>query len=60
MVIHDDVLLNPALNERNFRDTFPLGPDDGFYPSLMPLPASHTHSAAQVTRTARSACTSRH
>ena len=32
MFVHDDVILNPKLNERNFVDYFPLGPEDGFIP----------------------------
>lgn len=34
---HDDVLLNPNLNERNFYEFFPLGSDDGFIPDFVPL-----------------------
>ena len=36
---HDDVLLNPQLNERSFPDIFPLGPNDGFISRAGPLPA---------------------
>lgn len=39
-VIHDDVLLNPILNENNFLDYFPLAPDDGFIPSIV-KPGDH-------------------
>ena len=28
--VHDDVMLNPRLNQSNFYDVFPLGRDDGF------------------------------
>ena len=35
---HDDVLLNPQLSERTFRDVFPIGPNDGFISHVTPLP----------------------
>lgn len=34
LAIHDDVLLNPALREENFLDTFRLGPHDAFIPRI--------------------------
>jgi hypothetical protein len=37
IMVHDDVLLNPALDERSFRRYFPLGRDDGFFPSAESL-----------------------
>ncbi len=35
---HDDVLLNPQLNERSFPEIFPLGPNDGYISRAGPLP----------------------
>ncbi len=32
--VHDDVLLNPQLNEKTFPSLFPLGPRSGFIPEL--------------------------
>ncbi len=35
---HDDVLLNPQLNEASFFETFPIGPKDGFISRVGPPP----------------------
>jgi len=43
--VHDDVLLNPQLDERNFLASFPLGPDDGFIPWTHQAPAGIDHWA---------------
>ena len=36
---HDDVLLNPQLNEHRFPELFPIGPNDGFISRVGALPA---------------------
>jgi hypothetical protein len=38
LVIGHDVLLNPCFDERTLLDKVPLGRDEGFFPSLAPLP----------------------
>ncbi|MFG5408123.1 hypothetical protein ABXN37_08380 [Piscinibacter sakaiensis] len=37
LVVHDDVLLNPALSEATFRQTFPLGEREGYISHLFPV-----------------------
>jgi hypothetical protein len=34
---HDDVLLNPSLDRDTFFERFPLGPNDGFFPSCFAI-----------------------
>lgn len=38
VMVHDDVLLNPAISEKNFFDFFPLGPNDAFLSKLYDIP----------------------
>lgn len=37
MVIGDDLILNPDINEKNYAEHFKLGPDDGFIPEIFLL-----------------------
>lgn len=39
----DDVLLNPVVNEANYRDHFGVGPDTGFLPDFIRLHQLDTH-----------------
>lgn len=43
LFIHDDVILNPAIDDASFYDYFPLGAHDGFFPSIG-SPPSHIGS----------------
>jgi len=36
--VHDDVILNPRIDEATFSKFFPLGPNDGFIPGVGNLP----------------------
>lgn len=38
MFVHDDVILNPRVDESTFFNLFPLGPNDGFIPRVGNLP----------------------
>lgn len=38
LFVHDDVLLNPQLDETTFDELMPLGPDDGFIARVDPTP----------------------
>lgn len=40
LFIHDDVFLNPRINEDNFYEFFPLGVNDGFIPVIVKDPPS--------------------
>jgi len=40
LVVHDDVLLHPAVSEHTFSEFFPLGPNDGFLPRVQGMPGA--------------------